>query len=86
MASNQQGAAEPLIVQGPPDSAMCEKIGCVLALFCPIVGFVTFCVSYSAPKGSEKRKWAGYACITGSVVAIVSLVVMMLEGNPAHYH
>ncbi len=56
-----------------PDDATCEKIGFIIGFCIPFVGFITFCIS-GRSRGTAKSKWARYACGSGAVGVLLSII------------
>jgi len=65
----------------PVDDPSCAMAGCVLGVFFPIVGWITFCVNMDALAGSERRRWSMFACIAATIAFIVSFCVILAITN-----
>ncbi|CEM01990.1 unnamed protein product [Vitrella brassicaformis CCMP3155] len=53
----------------------CAKISCILSIFFPIIGCITFCLNLDAKKGSERHKWARRCLYTA--LAVLTLVIIL---------
>jgi len=75
----QQGVAyaQPIVVvQQQQDDPNCAIAGCICGICIPLVGCINACANWSAPEGTQRKKWAKYSLGTAILFAIIWSIVL----------